>query len=174
MELSQAISLIQSKHILKNEKQTWADLGCGSGVFTNALAHLLKDDSKIFAVDKNASALKNLPEFHSVSIEKMEADFITEELNIEKLDGILMANSLHYVKDKLSFIKNIERHFKGKGRFLIVEYDAVNANPWVPYPVSFDYLKNLFKEAGYTFIDKISEAASRFNRARIYSAFISK
>lgn len=169
MELSQAISLINHKSFLNNQPTIWADLGCGSGLFTLALAYLLKPGSKIFAIDKNISTLKKL---QSPNIENLQADFITEELDIHNLDGILMANSLHYVKDKIAFIHKIEKYFKSDGSFLIVEYDMDKPNPWVPYPLSFASLEILFGKLGYNFVDKINELPSRYNRAKIYSVFI--
>ena len=174
MELQQAIALIHYHETFNKEKMIWADLGCGAGLFTNALAHFLKDGSKIFAVDKNIAGFKNLPGANEVVIEKIKADFINDELKIEKLDGILMANSLHYVKNKFAFIKKIEKHFKNNGCFLIVEYDMDKSNPWVPYPLSFEPLRRFFEETGYTSFNKINEAPSRFNRSKIYSVFIRK
>ncbi len=46
--------------------------------------------------------------------------------------------------------------------FLIVEYDMNNANRWVPYPVSFRYLKQLFQKSGYGLIEKLREYPSVF------------
>jgi predicted RNA methylase len=36
---------------------TWADLGAGEGTFTRALVELLGSDSRIYAVDRDASAV---------------------------------------------------------------------------------------------------------------------
>lgn len=172
MELSEAISLINHTSIHNNQPTTWADLGCGTGLFTTALAQLLKPGSKIFAVDKNISPLKKLQSPNNITIEKLQAEFVTEELNIHNLDGILMANSLHYVKAKIAFIHEIEKYFKSEGCFLIVEYDLDKPNPWVPYPLSFASLKFLFEKLGHHSVEKIKELPSRYNRAKIYSAFI--
>jgi hypothetical protein len=53
---------------------------------------------------------------------------------------------------------------------LLVEYDMDTANPWVPYPVSFTSLMQLFQELGYTTIQHLGELPSRYNRANIYAA----
>ena len=85
-----------------------------------------------------------------------------------------MANSFHYVKDKDSFIKKIEKKFKSVALFLILEYDMDISNPWVPFPISFNSLKLFFKNEGYASIKKLNERTSIYRRANIYSALIKK
>ena len=58
MQLQDAISLIQNKNINSETKSIWADLGCGPGLFTYALASILKEGSTVYAVDKNISSFK--------------------------------------------------------------------------------------------------------------------
>ena len=55
--------------------------------------------------------------------------------------------------------------------FLIVEYDTTRFNPWVPYPINYANLHQLFTTLGYTSITKLAEAPSRFG-GQIYSALI--
>ena len=174
MELKQAISLIEHPTILINEQSSWADLGCGSGLFTIALAHLLIHGSKIFAVDKNREALYQLPYQNHVTIKKLQVDFIDEELFLDNLNGILMANSFHYVKDKVLFINKVSKYLQPKGFFLIVEYNTDQPNPWIPFPVSYTSLKALFQKMGYYFMEKIKELPSKYNRSKIYAAVITK
>ena len=89
MNASDATKLIE-KGVTAMQAQRWADLDCGSGTFTRALASLLPAGSKVIAVDK---VFQNLPDF-------INANFTTDDLQLGHLDGILMANSLHGVKDK--------------------------------------------------------------------------
>ena len=53
MTLKEAISLINSGLIRPTGPVHWADLGCGEGLFTLALASLLPAGSVIYGVDKN-------------------------------------------------------------------------------------------------------------------------
>ena len=172
MLLNEAIDLIKNDSISNTQPEVWADLGCGSGMFTNALANLLPSDSKIFAVDKNKSQLNKISDaIANAEINKMYGDFSRVKLP-ENLDGILMANSLHYVKDKNSFINDVKNNLKSSGWFLIVEYDMDTSNPWVPYPISYKSLRNFFRTMDYISINKINEMHSRFRSANIYSAIV--
>lgn len=160
MQQSQAIHLIQNA-ITGQQPQRWADLGSGSGTFTFALNSILPTGSHLTAVDKQ---FQNLPNF-------LKADFEKDELDLADLDGILMANSLHYIRDKTKLIKKLEAYFSLRPTFLIVEYDTTRNNPWVPYPVNYANLHQLFTTLGYTSITKLAEVPSRFG-GRMYSALI--
>jgi ubiquinone/menaquinone biosynthesis C-methylase UbiE len=173
MDLNIATELIKPAITGTNVKSNWADLGCGTGLFTSALAQLLHEGSTIYAVDLNKRSLERLQPFSSVELKKIVADFSTDDLAISKLDGILMANSLHFVKDKISFIQKAQHWLKKDGFFLIVEYDMDKSNTWVPYPLSFDSSKRLFSQLGFA-IKKIGEHASVYNRSGMYAAVIKR
>src|SRR5271169_2859486 len=76
----------------------WADLGAGTGAFTLALAELLGPSTVIHAVDRDARALRSLAgtvEAKFPRVSTIHADF-SDEVPLPPLDGILMANSLHF------------------------------------------------------------------------------
>ena len=175
MELKTALTLVNTPQLITDTKQVWADLGAGTGFFTQALARYLQPGSTLIAVDKGKADLEKIPTPKGMILHTIKADFTDSDLKLEGLTGVLMANSLHYVKDKTAFIKNIERSFaqEGKGSFLIVEYDTEQANPWVPYPINFSSLKELFNKAGYASVVKINETPSVYGAKNIYSAWIS-
>ena len=174
MELNEAISFLPDD-ISTKEKTKWVDLGCGTGTFTLALASLFKPSSTIYAVDADSSSLKRIPgNYNGVIIEKQQSNFEKDELPLTGLDGILMANSLHYVKDKTGFINKISRMLQPAGCFLLIEYDTDKSNQWVPYSLSFLNAKKLFSEAGFSSIHKLQEKPSLFGRANLYSLFIKR
>ena len=173
MQLNEAIELI--KHpFFSTGKQVWADLGCGSGLFTHALASLLLPGSKIIAVDKSMREFQMPLETNSITIEKLETDFVKNNLAVKNLDGLLMANAFHFVRDKDAFLRKVETYFLNAGNFLMVEYDTNTANTWVPYPINFVSLQEFFTTRGYTRIEKLHELPSRYRQANIYSAFVTK
>ncbi len=152
---------------------TWADLGCGTGTFTLALAELLAPGSVIHAMDRDASVLRKIPSAHKgVSITTHRGDFANQPWPFATVDGILMANSLHYVDDQPAFIRACESHMTSPGRFLIVEYETNDANRWVPHPVPHDRLIALFAAAGYTSIRMLRSRPSVYRRAAIYAALV--
>lgn len=172
MHLQEAIALIHNSYLSATGPVTWADLGCGTGLFTHALASLLPAGSLIYAIDTDRASLTGIADHNNVVIEKVRQDFVQDEWPFETLDGILMANSLHYVKDKSAFIKKANHHLTESGCFLLVEYDTDTPNPWVPYPLSYNSLKQLFEKAGYRSVEKLAEKPSIYGRAKLYSAYI--
>ncbi len=174
MELGEAISLIQTDEIRQDKQTTWADLGCGSGLFTRALADLLYTGSSIYAIDKNISSFQKSSFPNQITVKTVESDFVKEDLNLKNLDGILMANALHFVRNKKSFIEKIVPYFRDAPVFLMVEYDTDLPNPWVPYPLSFITLRKLFTELGFSLIKKINEKKSRYRTSNLYSVFITR
>lgn len=171
MNLETAIILIQSPLIQNPGPTRWADLGAGSGLFTKALARLLNPGSEIYAVDKKpAAAFADFPE--EIILHKTELDFVMQELPFRNLNGILMANSFHYVKDKTVFIRKLKQTLKKTGILIMVEYDTnVPAGGWVPYPMDFLTLKSFFTEAGFGSVEKLGEYPSIYGKT-IYSAMI--
>jgi ubiquinone/menaquinone biosynthesis C-methylase UbiE len=173
MSPSQAQALLSAPALHTPHPTRWADLGCGSGLFTLALATFLQPGSTIYAVDLRP-AIKSQRTPNQVSIESIKADFTRQDLPFHDLDGILMANSLHYVNDKASFIQRLKTTIlRPRHSFLIVEYDTDTAvSTWVPYPLSFSKLQSLFHSAGYSTITRLVDSPSIYNRSTIYSALI--
>lgn len=151
MNHSDYVNLI--KNAVPNTAGVWADLGSGEGAFTLALAELLSFESKIYSIDQNSASLKAQEakfkqHFPLFTISFHEQDF-TEDLDLPLLDGILMANSLHFIEDKVPVLKNLKKLLKPGGRLVIVEYNVDKGNHWVPYPFSFETFKKLAKKAGF-------------------------
>ena len=123
MDLSTASTLIQGPLIHATAPERWADLGAGSGLFTKALARLLQPGSEIYAVDKKPGpAFRDFPK--TVHLHTLQLDFVLNRLPFGNLDGILMANSLHFVKDKTIFLEKLKGALKTRGMLIVVEYDT--------------------------------------------------
>lgn len=171
MKISDAISLINCEVISKDQPVVWADLGCGSGVFTQALASILPVHSTVYAIDRSRQFIAQ-PVNDKVSIEFLQADFENEAMPLPTLDGILMANSLHYIADKKSLIERLQHHFADQPKFIIVEYNTMRSNAWVPYPIDFSHMKKLFTSIGYSRVEKLAERPSLFGRGGLYGCLV--
>jgi SAM-dependent methyltransferase len=173
MKFHDAVSLIDHPDITSNDNTTWADLGCGNGLFSIALASLLRSSSTVYAIDKIPGIKDSITE-EGVKIKTRKNDFTEDELDLPPLDGILMANSLHFVHDKFSFVNKISEKLKSAGRFIIVEYNSDLSNRWVPYPLPFTAVSTLFNKAGFYRIDMISKIPSVYRDTDIYGCIITR
>jgi SAM-dependent methyltransferase len=168
----------------------WADLGCGAGTFTLALADYLPAGSTIDAIDL-ATGIKKQTTPAGIHIQPMAADFTLPNPALDRLDGILMANSLHYVNDKPAFLKTLHAALKPGGLLALVEYDtdtpvARRTSPdllrhgplvpnlrfaWLPFPVSFTTATRLLTPPHWQTPQKGNTHPSAFGRSRLYAAF---
>lgn len=151
----------------------WADLGSGEGAFTLALADLLGPGGSIHSVDTAVGALRTqqrqLSErFPDVALEVHRGDF-TRSLELPTLDGIVMANSLHFHADHAAVVRHVAQWLKPRGRFVFVEYDADRGNTWVPHPLSYKTWERVAEGTGLTETRLLHRVPSRFLGA-IYSA----
>lgn len=151
---------------------TWADLGSGAGAFTLALADLLGPGSTIYSVDQDANALRQqaqaMRQFPQVTVHYQTADF-TIPLTLPPLDGMVMANSLHFVRQKETVLRQVKGYLQENGRFLLVEYNADQGNPWVPYPLSYPTWEKLARQVGFRHTHLLATYPSRF-LGQIFSA----
>ena len=117
----------------------WADLGCGDGIFTAALHTLTRPGAELFGVDRDQGALDALARhfaesFPDARLHPLQADF-TRSLSLPPLDGVVMANALHFIRDKPPVLKHVAAQLKPGGRLIVVEYNTARGNPAVPYPL---------------------------------------
>ncbi len=152
---------------------TWADLGSGTGAFTLALADLLGPTGQIYSIDKDQRALKEQERamhasFPAITVHYITADF-THQLALPPLDGIIMANSLHFVRHKDPVLQLIRSYLRPGGRFILVEYNTDRGNMWVPYPLSYGTWETLARQNGFIQTRLLATVPSRFF-GEIYSA----
>jgi SAM-dependent methyltransferase len=154
---------------------TWADIGAGEGAFTLALADLLGPGAQIVAVDRDARALRATAEavaarFPAIQLTTLVGD-LEGPLDLPPLDGLVAANSLHYVPRarQVAAIRSLAANLRPGAPFIVVEYDADRGNPWVPHPFSSRDWESLAAAAGLEDTALIGRVPSRFLGA-IYAA----
>ena len=151
----------------------WADLGSGEGAFTLALAELIGDTGTIYAVDRNEGALRHLAkamqtQFPAITLYTVVGDF-DRPLKLPPLDGIVMANSLHFVRHKAGTLARVRGYLKPEGRLLMVEYNSDQGNLWVPHPFSYPTWQRMSRESGFGHTELLATYPSRFLR-EIYAS----
>jgi ubiquinone/menaquinone biosynthesis C-methylase UbiE len=151
----------------------WADLGAGEGAFTLALADLLGSGAHITAVDRDRGAIHGLAaemgrRFPATIVEIVTGDF-TRQLSLSDLDGVVMANSLHFVRDKAPVVERVRSMLRPGGALILVEYGADRGNPWVPHPISYPRWEKLATQSGLQNTRMLHSVPSRY-LGSIYSA----
>jgi ubiquinone/menaquinone biosynthesis C-methylase UbiE len=172
VELYEAVELIQGAFASQKKKTVWADLGCGKGMFTHALARLLREGSQIHAVDQVNETIHS--PLNGKTIDFHQLDFTKDVLPFSELDGILMANSFHFVSEKMKLLSRLKRYIRRNGRLLIVEYELNKGNEWVPYPVPIRSMKNLLTNEGFIDIQIIGERKSVYGSHKMYASIATK
>lgn len=133
---------------------TWAEFGSGRGAFTLALAELVGNEGEIYSVDKNGRALEvqEAALNNQFPVKMPRVHFLVRDytlpIDLPALDGLLMANSLHFQRDKEPVLEAIYSYLSPGGCLVMVEYNIRHGNPWVPYPLPLDKWKSLVKVCG--------------------------
>ena len=152
---------------------TWADLGSGTGSFTIALAEHLGGRGKIISVDRDWRALGEQERalrsrFPHLDLQVITADFTTLT-DMSGLDGVLMANSLHFQRDAAGFLGRVKTWLDPGGILIVVEYDIELPNPWVPHPMPWRRFAALAQSGEWSGVRLLDSRPSRYHR-RVYSA----
>lgn len=157
MSHEEAVNLIQP--FVTPDSGTWADIGAGTGVFTLALQEILVS-GKILALDKNTHMLWRLPLKGRIPIEVVDGDF-TRSLDLEPLDGILMANALHYAQAPETALPHCLAPLKPGGSFLLLEYNTDRSSPpYVPYPISERRIVPILENTGLVDLQTVAKIPS--------------
>jgi len=168
------VNLLQPANLTQDG--TYADFGAGSGAFTLALRELVGPEATIYAVDKDRASLNQLDSAYrsrfntSRNLILLPNDF-SRPLDLPPLDGIVMANSLHFFKDKQKIMQHVREFLKPNGALLLVEYNVDKGNMWVPYPLTFETYRTLAPRAGFSEPRLLAKAPSRFLK-EFYSAVV--
>lgn len=155
----------------------WADFGSGEGAFTLALRDLLGPDAEIYSIERDGARLHHQQRNFAVQFPVSNVRFLQEDftrpLGLPPLNGMVIANALHFYRDKVKILRTLRDYLLNHGRLVVVEYNATQGNPWVPFPFSFDTLNTIAPQAGFTEPELMETVPSSFLR-QIYSALAFK
>ena len=153
----------------------WADLGSGTGAFTLALADLIGPGGELYSIDRDAAALKiqersMRDRFPNVIVHYRTEDF-TRPIrdSVPPLDGLVLANALHFHRNVEVIVQLVRSYLKSSGRLIVVEYNIEQGNSAVPFPISFPTWEQLAQRCGFAHTRLLMTRPSRFLK-EIYSA----
>ena len=172
MEQSEMVALIRGG--VPGSGGVWADLGAGTGNFSWALAELIGPQGTIYAIDRDAKAIRQIHQRiaqadSGAAIIPQQAD-LTRPLDVPALDGVLLANALHFIRDQPAALALVAGYLRPGGRLLLVEYDLRMPVPWVPFPVSFTHLEQLPLAAGFEQPTEIGRRVSPSSGVAMFAA----
>src|SRR4029079_4392572 len=139
--------------------------------FTIALATLLGPAGHVYAVERDPGAVVALEKVarrrghdERALIEVVRGDFVSTRLAVEDIDGILMANALHFVPDdeQAPLLATLAGALRQDGVFIVVEYDNRPRSRWVPFPVALDRLATVARDASMAAPELIGRRESAF------------
>ncbi|HVS79422.1 MAG TPA: class I SAM-dependent methyltransferase [Candidatus Paceibacterota bacterium] len=171
MTHKEIVSLIEGAVLREDDGAgiAWADLGSGEGAFTLGLRELLGPRAWIFSVDKNKRRLAVQKEAFDANFPGSPTEFIHADLAGDKwreglpdLDGILMANTLHFFGNQEEFLATLRTLLKPHGRLVIVEYDTDRKSLFVPHPLTFETWQTLAERSGFGAAKLIARAKSKY------------
>jgi tRNA A58 N-methylase Trm61 len=151
----------------------WADFGSGTGAFTLALAELIGPAGVLHSIERDEYAVREQQRafhdrFPDRRVHYHVADF-TRPIDLPGLDGLVIANALHFYREPLTIVQKLKSHLKPGGRFIVVEYNVTQGNTAVPYPIAYERWIDLAKKAGFIQTQLLATRPSRFLK-EIYSA----
>lgn len=179
MNVNEAVAFLRPA--IGSTSGSWADLGAGRGVFTEALATILDEDATILAVEKDGGALQALRRLANritpdgrIFVTKGDLERPRAIPNLEKMRpaGVLLSNVLHYLVEPRGVLRELALLLRPGGRIVVIEYDRNRANRWVPYPLPLDRMADVAAAAGLTMSRVMSRRPSAY-QGDMYSVILS-
>lgn len=158
IEMTKKFARQISNSIFLYEKDTLAEVGCGTGLVG---LELVKKVDKIYMIDNSPSMLKVLREKINESnrnkIEIIEGEF--GDTAIKDLSGVICFMTLHHIEDISSFIDQVKERVKDNGFLaigdLVEEDGSFHSGSIIPH-FGFDVenLSKILEEKGFIILRK--------------------
>lgn len=140
-----------------------ADLGCGPGCFTVPIARRIEPEGIVYAVDSSARMLEYLRSNLQRSkvkrslIKVINSDVAKTKIPSASIDFTVIANILHDVEDKDSFLQEVRRISKPKSKLLDVDWigSETQVGPPLEIRLGEESARKILKENGFLVTKKI-------------------
>lgn len=103
-----------------------ADIGAGSGYFTLRLAEAVGDSGRVWALDIRQEMLDHIAQrlretpLANVELRLVPAD--DPQLPDSSCDLILMVDTIHYIRDRVSYARKLRQALAPQGRLAIIDF----------------------------------------------------
>lgn len=154
--------------LLETPSGIWLDAGCGDGVFADVLRESNPAELCVIGLDRDRYSLRR---FSNCLDSKQQPALavlgdLESELPFTGLDGILLANVLHYFAhpEQVNILRRVARAMNHSGMLVIVEYNSNQSTSAVPHPIPLSSVSQLLKDASFIAPQKISRVSSSYLR----------
>lgn len=108
-------------------ENTFADLGCGTGLFTLQAAAISQEKASIYAIDIAQQMLDEIEKramaAHFSNVQTVLADEYNFKIPNESADFLIVCTVLHEVDDKVRWLKEAARICRKGGSISIIEFN---------------------------------------------------
>jgi len=136
LESAERVKSLQVERVVENLElragDLAADIGSGSGLFTIPIAEKVQPGGKVYAVDIEEELLQYVQALALRSGLKNVETVLADELDPripEKVDFVLMCDTLSYISDKPIYIQGLTRYLKPGASVAIIDRQG----EWPPH-----------------------------------------
>jgi len=136
------------------EGESVADLGAGTGYFTQVLSVAVGSRGRVWAVDIEPEMLDHIAQRDDLGPGKVTtvlADPDDPKLPDGKVDLVLVVNTWHHLDGRLEYLKRLEKAMSERGRVAIIDWHEgdLPLGPPAGHKLSREAVLAEFEEAGW-------------------------
>lgn len=134
---------------------SFADIGCGIGLFTFQAAEIGGESSKIYAIDTSELMLsevkKRIKDTGYKNIVPLQSGKYDFKLPDGSVDFVLICTVLHEIDDKPRFIREASRICRSGGKISVIEFGEKQTEYGLPleHRIPRDITNGLLSDAGF-------------------------
>lgn len=136
------------------DREVVADIGAGTGIFTQLMSAFVGPLGKVYAVDVEPAMLAHIEARDDVAYDNVETVLASPrdpKLPEAACDLILIVNTWHHIDKRVAYAKGLATRLSSRGRIAIVDYRAIElpVGPPVDHKLSREAVIGEFEKAGF-------------------------